>query len=104
MSSQILGRMEDKGNVLEVSILKSVFEGAMQDYGYQSVQVILKNWKKKGWIDYEPSRLTLRKQIFSKEQQEQRQTALGVANLPKKMADTVYTLLIPKEQIQLAVA
>lgn len=104
MSSQILGRMEDKGNVLEVSILKSVFEGAMQDYGYQSVQVILKNWKKKGWIDYEPSRLTQRKQIFSKEQQEQRQVALGVENLPKKMADTVYTLLIPKEQIQLGVA
>lgn len=102
-SHEIVGRIVTTKPKLEVSILKNVFEKAMDDFGYQDVQTILKNWKKKGWIDYESNRLTKRKQVFSKEQQDQRQKALGVEELPKKQADTVYTMLVDIKELQLAV-
>lgn len=102
-SHEIVGKIVTTKPKLEVSILKSVFNKAMHEFGYQDVQTILRNWKKRGWLDYESNRLTKRKQVFSKEQQEQRQEALGVADLPKKQEDTVYTMLVDVEDLQLAV-
>lgn len=102
-SHEIVGKIVTTKSKLEVSILKNVFEKAMHNFGYQDVQSILQNWKKKGLLDYEAGRLASRKQVFSKDQQEQRQEALGVAELPKKPADTVYTMLVDEEDLQLAV-
>ncbi|WP_150283508.1 DUF927 domain-containing protein [Rummeliibacillus sp. TYF-LIM-RU47] len=99
-SQEIVGKIVGGKPKLKVSILKNVFEKAMHDFGYQDTQTILKNWKKKGWLDYEGGRLTSRKQVFSKEQQDQRQAILGVDDLPKKPADTVYTLLVDAEDLQ----
>lgn len=102
-SHEIVGKIVTKKSKLEVSILKNVFEKTMHNFGYQDTQSILQNWRKKGLLDYETGRLARRKQLFSKEQQEQRQEALGVTELPKKPADTVYTMLVDEEDLQLAV-
>lgn len=102
-SYEIVGRIKTTNAKFEVSILKGVFEKAMHNFGYQDIQTILKNWKKRGWLDYEGGRLATRKQVFFKDQQAQRQVALGVTDLPKKQADTVYTMLVDVEELQLAV-
>lgn len=102
-SYEIVGKIKTTNAKLEVSILKNVFEKAMYDFGYQDIKSILQNWKKKGLLDYETGRLARRKQLFSKEQQAQRQEVLGVADLPKKTEDTVYTMLVDEEDLQLAV-
>lgn len=102
-SYEIVGKIKTTNAKLEVSILRNVFEKAMHNFGYQDTQSILQNWRKKGLLDYEAGRLASRKQVFSKDQQEQRQEALGVAKLPKKPEDTVYTMLVDEEDLQLAV-
>lgn len=102
-SYEIVGKIKTTNAKLEVSILKSVFEKAMHDFGYQDTQTILKNWKKRGWLDYEGGRLTERIRVFSKDQQELRQEALRETKVPKKPEDTVYTMLVDEEDLQLAV-
>ncbi|QOV10428.1 DUF927 domain-containing protein [Viridibacillus arvi] len=100
-SHRIIGRIDEKQEYYEVSILKNEFESAMNTYGYQSGSVIIKNLRSKGLIDHEPQRLTNRKLIFSNELQEQRKQYLGKDTLPQKLVDTVYTLKVPKEQLNL---
>jgi hypothetical protein len=54
----------NKNGVFEVAIVKSIFERLMKQGGFEDVNVILKNWKQKEYLDYEKGRNTRKRKLF----------------------------------------
>lgn len=90
----------DFGNY-QVIILKNVLQTELRSLNNEDPKIVIREWKKKGYLKSEGDRASIRRQIFSKDEQEKRMQSLGVQKVSKgKLADTVYILKVPKEYLK----
>lgn len=49
--------------VKEIYVLQEIFKEIMKKHEFEDIQVILQEWRERGWLDSEKSRLTKKKQL-----------------------------------------
>lgn len=94
---QCWGKIENDVGYHQVMILQNVLQDKLRELNNEDPKVVIKEWKAKGYLINEGDRATIRRRVFSKDEQEQRKESLGKAVVSKSnLADTVYILKVPK--------
>jgi putative DNA primase/helicase len=91
---ECLGRITRKGNEIEVSMLTQPFRQWMAEGGFEDVDVILQNWKEKGYLDHDKDKLTRKRAAITVVDKENQQ----VVTTSKPRRDLFYCVRI-KENI-----
>jgi uncharacterized protein (DUF927 family) len=60
------GKINQKGKIREISILKSKFKSILQEGGFEDETIILKRWKESEWLSAEKDKLYRKRQIDPK--------------------------------------
>lgn len=95
------GKIENDAGYYQVMILQNVLQDKLRELNNEDPKVVIKEWKAKGYLINEGDRATIRRRVFSKDEQEQRKESLGKAVVSKSnLADTVYILKVPKEYLK----
>lgn len=95
------GKIENYAGYYQVMILQNVLQDKLRELNNEDPKVVIKEWKAKGHLINEGDRATIRRRIFSKDEQEQRKESLGKAVVSKSnLSDTVYILKVPKEYLK----
>lgn len=55
---------DDNGQLVEVAILPEKFRELMKDNGFEDANIILKEWRKRGWLKCDKGRLTRKREIL----------------------------------------
>lgn len=53
----------DGDSVKEIYVMTNNFKKIMQEHGFEDTQIILQDWRERGWLDAEKTRLTKKKTI-----------------------------------------
>lgn len=100
-SRECWGKIENDAGYYQVMILQNVLQDKLRELNNEDPKVVIKEWKAKGHLINEGDRATIRRRVFSKDEQEQRKESLGKAVVSKSnRADTVYILKVPKEYLK----
>jgi putative DNA primase/helicase len=93
------GKIIYHNDYVEFAVLTHVMEQQLNERGFENMTTVLNDWKRAGLLNTEGDRNSRRTRIWSKEEQEQREQTLG-KKAPKKLEDTTYNLMIPKEEVE----
>lgn len=99
--SNCWGRIENGPGYYQVMVLQNVLKNKLRELNNEDPKIVIKEWKAKGYLISEGDRATIRRRVFTKEEQQERKESLGKAKVSKaNLADTVYILKVPREYLQ----
>ncbi|KIL07557.1 hypothetical protein SR42_00455 [Clostridium botulinum] len=99
--SNCWGRIENGPGYYQVMVLQNVLKNKLIELNNEDPKIVIKEWKSKGYLISEDDRATIRRHIFTKDEQQERKESLGKTKVSKdNLADTVYILKVPRQYLQ----
>jgi hypothetical protein len=99
--SNCWGRIENDAGYYQVMMLQNVLKNKLRELNNEDPKIVIKEWKAKGYLISEGDRPTIRRRVFTKDEQQERKESLGKTKVSKEnLADTVYILKVPRQYLQ----
>lgn len=99
--SNCWGRIENDAGYYQVMMLQNVLKNKLRELNNEDPKIVIKEWKSKGYLISEVDRSTIRRRVFTKDEQKERKESLGKTKVSKdNLADTVYILKVPRQYLQ----
>ncbi|MDR3596448.1 DUF927 domain-containing protein [Clostridium sp.] len=99
--SNCWGRIENGAGYYQVMVLQNVLKNKIRELNNEDPKIVIKEWKAKGYLVSEGDRSTIRRRVFTKDEQQQRKESLGKTKVSKdNLADTVYILKVPRQYLE----
>lgn len=99
--SNCWGRIENDAGYYQVMMLQNVLKNKLRELNNEDPKIVIKEWKAKGYLISEGDRATIRRRVFTKDEQQERKESLGKTKVSKdNLADTVYILKVPRQYLQ----